>query len=151
MTEEDIVRIEQTFAIRLPHGYRQLLKSPPRLLVALMKEFAKEHSDFEVPVYLKADLIIGQNQLVRDPEEGFVAGPQQSDIWDDELLIIGGDCGGNFYCIKANSGSSTVYEWDHSGACELEVYGESIPTYVERWFTELGELAAMDCCDDDER
>ena len=63
--------------------------------------------------------------------------------------IVGGDCGGNFYCIKPESGASVVYEWDHSGVCDLEVYSESIPQYVERWFKELGELAAMDCIGDD--
>ena len=149
MTDEDIAQIESAFAVCLPNGYRQLLKSPPTLLVALMDALAAEHSDFEVPIFLKADVIINQNREVRNPEFGFVAGPDEDDKWDDELLIIGGDIGGNFYCVKPESDSSVVYEWDHSGACDLEVYGESIPQYVERWFTELGELAAMDCCEDE--
>ena len=145
MTDEDLTRIEQTFGVQLPHGYRQLLKSPPNLLVALMDAFAKEETELETPIYLNADVIIAANEEVRDPE--MVFGPND-DLWDGELFVIGGDCGGNRYCIKPNSGSSTVYEWDHTGDCELDVYGETIPRYVERWFAELGEVAAMACSED---
>ena len=148
MTDDEILQIESEFAVRLPTGYRQLLKSPPTLLVALMDVLADEHSPYQVPIYIHADVIIEQNREVRDPESGFVAGPEEDDAWDDDLLIIDGDIGGNFYCVRKESGSSCVYEWEHSGCCDLEVYGESIPQYVERWFTELGELAAMDCCED---
>ena len=149
MTEEEVAHIEKELNVQLPHGYRQLLKSPPDLLIAVMNACAVEHSDYEIPIYTKAEVIIGQNREVRDPESGFVAGPEDDDIWDDELLIIGSDCGGNMYCIKPKSGSSTVYEWDHSGACDLDTVSESIPGYVEHWFRELGELAAMDCCEDE--
>ena len=82
MTDDEIAQIESEFDVRLPNGYRQLLRSPPALLVALMDVLAQEHSPFEVPVFLKSDVIAEQNREVRDPDSGFVAGPEEDDQWD---------------------------------------------------------------------
>ena len=150
MTEDEVKELEAAFDVRLPSGYRHLLLSPPSMLIALMDSLAEEHSDYEVPAFLKAEVIRNENSEARDPEEGFVYDVEDEDaVWPNEYFIIGGDCGGNRYFIKPTSGVSAVYEWDHSGAAEIELVSETIAQYVEHWFKELGEVAAMDCVPDD--
>ena len=149
MTEDDVKQIESTFNVQLPNGYRGLLLSPPSLLVALMDAFAIEHSDYEIPIFLKPDVIRNENAEARNPEEGFIYNEDdEDDPWPDEYFIIGADCGGNKYCIRPESKLSSVYEWDHSGGDNFEETADSIARYVEIWFKELGEVAATDCVPD---
>lgn len=149
MNEQDIQQIEAEFAVTLPHAYRRLLLSPPSMLVALMDAYALEIDGNEIPIYLKPDFIISDNREARDPEDGFIYNEEdEGDVWPNEYFVIGSDCGGNKYCIKPASGKSSVFEWDHSGGDNFEETASSIKQYVEYWFKELGEVAAMDCVKD---
>ncbi len=145
MTENDLKQIEAEFGVVLPHAYRRLLLSPPSMLIALMDAYAQENSEFEIPIFLNASVITAENREARDPEEGFVYNEQsEDDLWPSEYFIIGADCGGNKYCVKPASGKSVVFEWDHSGGDNFEECADSMKRYVEIWFKELGEVAAMD-------
>ena len=150
MNESDVSQLENTFGVRFPKGYRQLLLTPPNLLVALMKAFAEEQDDLSVPMVLNFDAIQALNEEARDSENGLVFDEENEDVpWPNEYFIIGADCGGNRYCIKPTSERSTVYEWDHSGGDNFEQVADSMTEYVEHWFKEIGEIAAMDCVDDE--
>ncbi|MEM1070983.1 MAG: SMI1/KNR4 family protein [Planctomycetota bacterium] len=149
MTENEVVEIESAFGCKLPHAYRHLLLEPPEMLVALMNAYALENSDLEVPFFVKAEAIAASNQEVRDPENGIVYDEEdESAMWPSEYFVIGGDCGGNMYCIQPASGVSTVFEWDHSGGDNFEKCADTMKEYVKLWFKELGVIAAMDCEDD---
>ena len=68
MNEKQIKSIEKKFNIVLPHGYRQMLLEPPEYLSVLMKHDEKD-SPGQTPFFMDHRLIIGINQMMRDPED----------------------------------------------------------------------------------
>lgn len=150
MNESQINSIEKAFQVTLPSGYRQLLKEPPRLLQAWLKAEEKENPG-QSPVFLDAKMIIGINQMMRDPDDPDYFGFDPNDPdkpWPQRYLIIGSDVGGNFYCIAPQSDRSRVYFW-YQGDTAFAKFAEDMPRFVKRLFKNYGEIAAMDCASDD--
>lgn len=146
MNEKQVSEIERAFSISLPVGYRQLLLNPPGYLSAVI-EFDEQENPGQTPMFLDPDLIIGVNEMMRDPEdpEYFPFDPNDdSKPWPDRYFIIGSDVGGNFYCISPGSENSRVYFW-YQGDTAFSRFADDMPHFVNRVFKLYGEIAAMDC------
>ncbi len=146
MKEKQVSSIEQEFSITLPHGYRQMLLSPPPYLATLM-EFDEKENPGQTPFFMDHNLIIGINQMMRDPDDPayFQFDPNdETKPWPDRYLIIGSDVGGNFYCIAPRTKKSRVYFW-YQGDTALSRFSDDMAGFVKRVFRTYGEVAAMDC------
>lgn len=149
MNEKQIRSIEQQFSITLPHGYRQMLLKPPESLAVLLKHDEKENPG-QTPLFLNHQLIVGINQMMRDPNDPDYFGFDPNDetkLWPNRYFIIGSDVGGNFYCIAPITKTSRVYFW-YQGDTAFSRFSDSMPGFVKRVFRIYGEVAAMDCEED---
>ena len=150
MNERQIKSIEKEFSITFPNGFRSILASPPPLLQAWLQYEEKENPG-QSPLFLNRDLIIGINQMMRDPDDPdfFQFDPNDdSKPWPDRYFIIGSDVGGNFYCIAPKTKKSRVYFW-YQGDTAFPRYANDMAGFVKRLFKDYGEVAAMDCEDDE--
>lgn len=151
MNEKQISAIEKEFAIALPNGYRQMLKSPPKLFMALL-ECDEAENPGQIPFFTDHRDIVGFNRMMRDPQDPnhFEFDPNDADKpWPDRYFIIGSDVGRNYYCIKPESEKSRVYFW-YQGNTAFTKYSDDMAGFVKRIFRMYGELEAMDCITDDE-
>ncbi|VTR95742.1 : SMI1_KNR4 [Gemmata massiliana] len=111
MIESDITRIEQELSVRLPAPYRQFLLDEADNVARL-----KETSDRIIRLYTTAEKIIAENVDLRaDPDLQPTNGDQ--DPWPLKYLIIGGDGGGDYWCVDLSSTEDIVWQFDH------EAYG----------------------------
>ncbi len=150
MNEKQIKSIEREFSITLPNGYRSMLSSTPPLLLAWLKYEEKENPG-QSPFFVNHKMIIGINQMMRDPEdeEYFEFDPNDATKpWPERYFIIGSDVGGNFYCIAPKTKTSRVYFWNQ-GDTSFPKYADNMASFVKRLFKDYGEIAAMDCESDD--
>ena len=146
LTEKKIQSLEKRFAIKLPSPYRELLKSPPSYLVALLEQDVKDDGcKSQITPYLDAKMIEGTNLMARDPDDpDFEFDPNDSERpWPQRYFIIGSDVGGNFFCITPDSGNDRVYLWEQ-GCTHFTKYSDDMKGFVKRLFRLYGELALMD-------
>jgi hypothetical protein len=151
VNEKQVQSIEGAFDVQLPPGYRHLLLQPPRLLQAWVGAEEKDNPG-QSPIFFDAKMIVGINQMMRDPDDPDYFGfdPNDPDVpWPKRYLIIGSDVGGNFYCIAPGSGRSRVYFW-YQGNTAFSKFADDMPHFVKRLFRAYGEVAAMDCEPDTE-
>ena len=146
MNEKQIKTIEKKFSIELPTGYRQMLINPPSYFAVLLKHDEKDNPG-QTPFFTDHDLIIGINQMMRDPDDPEFFGFDPNDEtkpWPERYFIIGSDIGGNFYCIAPKTGKSKVYFW-YQGDTAFSKFSDDMAGFVKRVFKTYGEIAAMDC------
>ena len=149
MNETDIKSIEKQYSVTLPHGYREMLKSTPKIFDALLK-CDEEDNPGQTPFFTDAGMIIAMNQIMRDPDdpEFFEFDPNDSSKpWPRKYLIIGSDVGGNFYCIAPATNKSRVYFW-YQGDTAFSKFADDMAGFVKKIFKLYGEIDAMDCQSD---
>lgn len=149
MNEKQIQSIEKAFSFTLPHGYRSMLKSPPKLFAALLACTERECPG-QSECFWDHELLVAINCMMRDRNdpEYFPFDPNDEDRpWPDRYFIIGSDVGGNFYCIAPATGLSRVYFW-HQGDIVFSRYAKDMASFVKRIFKDYGEVESMDCEDD---
>jgi hypothetical protein len=150
MNEKQIKSIEKEFALALPKGYRQMLKSTPPLLLAWL-QYEEKANPGQSPFYVDHKFIVSSNRSVRDPDDPEYCQFDPNDDskpWPDRYFIIGSDVGGNYYCIAPKTKKSRVYFW-YQGDTAFPKYADDMAGFVKRLFKDYGEVAAMDCEDDD--
>lgn len=146
MNEAQLKRIEKQLSVALPDCYRNLLKAPPSILAAALRQEDKE-TPGQIPLFLDVDSLINSNRMMRDPNHpefiGF--GPtDEPQPWPEQFFIIGSDVGGNFYCIKPATGTTGVYFW-HQGDTVLKRCAKDLPTFVQQFFKSYANIAADEC------
>ncbi len=149
MNKRQLAVMEKKFGVKLPAAYRGLLLSPPRLLLMLLKWEDADNDESQTPLFRSPKLISGMNEWVRDPDdEDFVFdanNPRRR--WPDKYFIIGGTCGGDYYCIKPSAKKKTeVFLWNHDGA-DFEKCADSFRDYVKHMFQFYAEVATWDLQD----
>jgi hypothetical protein len=141
MTEKQLKAIEKKFGIKLPKSYRDLLLKPPPILLALLKWDDNDNEECQTPLFRTPKLISDLN------EECHLAGAENFEFrWPDKFFIIGGDCGGNYYCIKPKTKKTAVFEWQHDSN-EFEKCAGSIREFVRHIFDFYAEVASWDLDD----
>src|SRR5437016_6227956 len=110
MTQSDVARIEAELGINLPVHYREFILGYPQSLreakFAYNQEPASASFLFDDP-----QLVIDLNRGMREP--GLLVLDSETAPWPDEYLIIGGDGGGNYWCIKLGVRSKGVWFFEH--------------------------------------
>ena len=150
LTAKEVRLLEKEFELVLPHGYRRLLLSPPKLLAALVEASKRIDDPEQTPFFLEYSILADVNRRMRNPNaKGYCCfGPDDDPLpWPERYLIIGSDVGGNYYCIAPTSGRSSVYLWEQ-GDSALNRITKDISGYVRRSFRDWGNGAALDCEDD---
>lgn len=134
MKKQDIAKIESCFDVSLIDDYKRLLIGFPEGLKKLVS--IEKHREFR-PVYADATTIIKVNKNVRKQSA------ENVDVanWPKKFLVVGGDCGGNFYCLDTKSKTGLVKFWFHEDG-EFERHAKSIEDFVVKTFTLGGEIAA---------
>lgn len=148
MNKTQIKSIEKKCKVSLPEYYREFLRSPPSILEAILKQEEKE-APGQASIFLDVSYIIDCNQMMRDPNhpEHFEYGPSDDpEPWPDQYFIIGSDVGGNFYCIKPESGKSSVYFW-YQGDNALKRCAKDLAAYVKQIFRLHADFAADEIAD----
>jgi len=143
MKKGDLRTIEQRMKISLPADYKTLMLGIPKELTSVMK---CEQYDVDKPLYESRATIVKSNEAVRKPsfesDFGFDARDPRSK-WPAKYFIIGGDIGGNFYCIKLARKVNGVFFWHHDSA-QFEQCSKSLVSFIEYVFKHYGDLAARD-------
>lgn len=134
MNSKDIAKIESCFDVSLDNDYKRLLIGFPETLKKLVS--VEECQEFR-PIYPDAKTIIKVNKEVRDPARVNSHNPE----WPKKYLVIGGNCGGNFYCLDTKSKTGAVRFWFHEDG-DFEKHAKSIQEFVVKTFTSCGEIAA---------
>ena len=146
LNETQIKRIERQFSVTLPASYRKFLKAPPSILAAALRQEDRENPG-QTPLFLDCKYIVDANRMMRDPKhpQFFGFGPTDDpEPWPDQYFIVGSDVGGNFYCIKPATGTTTVYFW-HQGDSVLKRCAKDLPAFIRQIFKSYGEFAAKEC------
>lgn len=139
MKLKDISAIEKTFGISLPSGYQALLLEMPKELQSLL---SCEEEDTDKPVFEDRKSIVETNKLVRDPAFEFDAGNPKR-CWPEKYFVIGGDIGGNLYCINRKLKRTAVYFWQHDSA-EFQKCSKTLTEFVFQIFVYYGQFAVSD-------
>lgn len=143
MTENQLASIERRFGCKLPRGYRQLLVSIPGELLALLKWEDNEYKcEEQTCLYRTQRNLVAMNTLVRDSEtDEFEFDPNNRDRpWPDRYFVIGGDVGGNFYCVNTQLNRDRVYFWNHGDTRFVRVC-DGVPRFIKHLFREFAEVA----------
>lgn len=141
MTEKQLKAIEKKLAVKLPKSYRNLLLKPPRQLLALLEWDDNDNEEGQTPLFRTSKLISQLNQECHTPDSEYF-----EFALPDEYFIIGGDCGGNYYCIKPKAKKTEVFFWHHD-SCEFEKCSGSIREFVKYIFDFYAEVASWDLDD----
>lgn len=148
MNKTQLKSIEKKCKVALPEWYREFLLSPPSILEAVLNQEEKEGPG-QSSIFLNHEDIINCNQMMRDTShpEHFEFGPSDDpEPWPDQYFIVGSDIGGNFYCIKPESGKSSVHFW-YQGNNALERYTKDFAAYVKKIFKDHAQFAAEEITD----
>lgn len=146
MNKRQLASIEKESGITLPKSYRGLLLNPPKLLMMLLRWEDEDNDESQTPLFRSPKLISGINEWARDPDdEDFVFdanNPRRT--WPNKYFIIGGTCGGDYFCIKPSAKKKTeVFFWHHDSA-DFEKCADSIADYVKHMFAFYAEVATWD-------
>lgn len=136
MTESELEEIETQFSVKLHQDYRTLVLEPPTELAELLDRVTSEHTEAETMLFRSVDYLAGTNEWVRDPDDDFEFDPNDDSVtWPEQWFVIGGDIGGNLYCLKtdADDPSPAVYYWEQ-GTTELTLASEDLAGYVRLIF-----------------
>ncbi len=109
MTQEEIASIEAHLDVVLPQPYKE---------AALAGQFAE-------PIHNDAKSIIAINSAFRAGEYG-------DEGWRSNLVAIGHDGCGNYFCLDADSFDSGVYIRDHETLNVSREY-DSFDAFVAEW------------------
>lgn len=140
MTEAELQEIEKQFSAVLHTDYRKLVLDTPVKLIALLEAVAEENTEAETMLFRTVEYLAGTNEWVRDPDDNFEFNPNDDTVpWPKDWFVIGGDVGGNLYCVKTDSDmpSPSVYFW-YQGTTELEIVSEDIAGFVRAIFETYG-------------
>jgi hypothetical protein len=130
IVSKSIVKLlEHEFKIRLHADYRKLHDSFP---VPLMKLMSCEEEPSARSVYNDLKTLVSENRLMRN------RGPTNGFDWPDKYVIIGGDLGGNYYCLNVHGASSAVYYWFHETG-EFSLYARSLASFILKVFQDYAE------------
>jgi hypothetical protein len=144
MTEDELKQVESQFSVKLPSDYRKLLLDMPAELVAMLEWHSSQDSEEETMLFRTEDCISNTNEWVRDADDDFEFDPNDATVpWPDDWFVIGGDVGGNLYCLKRNSDGATIYHW-HQGTTDLEQIADGVAAYIRFIFGVYADLAASD-------
>jgi hypothetical protein len=83
-------------------------------------------------VYNDLKTLVSENRLMRN------RGPTNGFDWPDKYVIIGGDLGGNYYCLNVHGASSAVYYWFHETG-EFSLYARSLASFILKVFQDYAE------------
>ena len=109
MTNEDIATIEAQLEVVLPSYYK---------LVALAGRFAD-------PIHDDAKTIVAINRAFRNGDFG-------DEEWHHQMVAIGHDGSGNYFCLRTDSPSSGVYLRDHETLAVTQEY-DTFDAFVLEW------------------
>jgi SMI1-KNR4 cell-wall len=109
MTQEEIASIEANLDVVLPQPYKE---------AALAGRFAD-------PIHDDAKSIIAINFAFR-------AGDYGDNGWRNNLVAIGHDGGGNYFCLDTDSFDSVVYVRDHETLNVSKEY-DNFDAFVAEW------------------
>ena len=109
MTNEEILMIEAQLEVVLPSYYKQ---------AALAGRFAE-------PIHADAKTIVAINRAFRNGDFG-------DEQWHHQMVAIGHDGGGNYFCLSTNSPDSGVYLRDHE-TLEVALEYDSFDAFVSEW------------------
>jgi hypothetical protein len=144
MTESELSALDKEFGIVLHEDYRKLMLDTPGELFAILDWHAKSESEAETMLFRDAELIRDLNEWVRDTDDDFEFDPNDQSVpWPADWFVIGGDCGGNFYCLDRTTDKPRIFEWQQ-GTTELDQVADSIPSYIRYIFGVYADLAASD-------
>ena len=144
MTKGQFDAMEKRFGIRLPNAYRNLVMSTPPELLALLKVSDETYDESQSQIYRDIGLIRSTNDWVRDADGDFTFDENSSRRrWPKKYFVIGGDVGGNLYCVLPQSTKVRVFHWQHDDT-EFEPCGDSIEEFVKYLFDLYCRLALMD-------
>ena len=129
MSRSSAKQLEHEFNILLHADYRKLLASFP---VPLMKLMSCEEEPTARSVYNDIKTLMSENRFMRNhrPTSGFV--------WPGKYFIIGGDLGGNYYCLNAHATTSATYYLFHETG-EFTLYARSLSSFIIKVFDEYAE------------
>lgn len=96
MIPEDIKKLETKLGIQLPEPYREFLLKPP---------FEEDSSSFEFLSLRDADVLIENNEILRETAEWYPFLQPRSDY-----LCIGSDCSESWFVLKLNEPGNPVLE-----------------------------------------
>lgn len=115
MTPDELAEVEGRLSLSIPDWYRQ----------TLLRGVLIEGRDPHPYVYLSAkELLITNLTLRMSPRpDAFCGGP-----WPADLLCIGDDGCGNFYCIRVEGSDKSVLLFDHE-ADEFEAVAKSLTAH----------------------
>lgn len=117
---------------------------PGELLALLKWEDADNQCDEQTCLYRTQRLLVEMNSLVRQSRsDKFEFDPNdRGRPWPDRYFVIGGDVGGNFYCINTQLDNDRIYFW-HQGDTRFARVCDGAPRFVKHLFREFAEVAVM--------
>lgn len=124
MTNGSVRRLEREFKLLLPADYKKLLTSFP---IPLMRLLSCEANPNARHVYQELTTIVSANQLMRKRQ------PTDDFVWPEKYFIIGGDPGGNYYCLNLAASTSAIYYWFHETG-EFSLYARSLASFIFKVF-----------------
>ena len=107
LKESECRKIERALSLTLPNEYRNVLKSLPSGL-------HYETGCADGFIYLPSD-IIAETESAREFKE-----TEWPEHFPTNMLVIGGDGGGDLFCVNADEDGSVVYRFDHENGCIAE-------------------------------
>ncbi len=84
-------------------------------------------------IYQDVKTLVAENRFMRNrrPTNGF--------DWPDKYFIIGGDLGGNYYCLNVDASTSAIYYWFHETG-EFSLYARSLASFILKVFHDYAEF-----------
>jgi hypothetical protein len=126
LSDEDVQRIEQTFSIKLPLEYIQLMQNYPH---AITTEGMGGWADGELVLIPDPDRLININRGNRSPSLTYF-GERGEIPWPNEYFAIGHDMGGGDWFIDTREEHPKVYFHPHA-TWDIETYYESLADAVK--------------------
>ena len=127
MNEQEVSELEGQYG-KLPEDYKMMIQEFPE---SLRSFYAHEDFNFNKGIFDDVAVIKEVNDEVRK----FKNTP-----WPPNYFVIGGDCGGNYYCIDLKKPKkTTVYFWCHEDD-EFEKSAKDLASHIRDQFKQQAEL-----------